>query len=133
MLKAYRQKLIQLLYISLLLTSSLVFSSEDWKKIGSARVRTTSEMVTIPVLPPYQAQSFKTLRFYARNGDIRIQYARLILEDGKSVQLNIQKKVLSGHHSRTIPLEIKGRKIKKVVVYYRAGRSEQTFLEVMAQ
>lgn len=134
MLKAYQQKLIQLLYCSLLMISSLVFAADEgWKKIGSAQVRATSEMVSIPVITAYQKQSFKAMRFHIRNGDIRIEYAKLIMDDGESVRLNIQKKVLSGHNSRAIPLEIKGRSIKKVIVYYQAERTEQMRLEVMAQ
>lgn len=132
--KAYAQKLVQLLSISLLIISSLVFAAdEDWKKVGSGLVRATSEIIIIPVMPFYQAQPFQMMRFHARNGDIKIRYAKLILDDGESVRLNIQKKILSGHNSRAIPLKIKGRNINKVVVYYLVEGSEQTRLEVMAQ
>ena len=132
MLRLFSQTLIYFFSVFILL-SALPALSDDWHTIGSASLRPSNEMVSIPVRADFQNQSFHSLRLHALDANIRIQTVKLIFHDGESVRLNIQKKVLSGHFSRTVPLEIQDRKIKKIVVFYKMDHDSRGRLEVMAK
>lgn len=127
---------VRFLFLSLLFTSACAFAlalDNSWKTIGSGRVRATEQMVTIPVTQSFQREAIKSIRFHASQGDIKIRSAKLLLNDGESIDIGVQKLIRSRLNSRIIPLEINNRHLKKVIVYYELQGTDSARIILMAQ
>lgn len=126
--------LVSTLLISTLFVSTLTLAQEEnWQTIGSTHVRSTAQMVTIPILKSFQSRNIKSIRFHASKGDITIHYAKLILDDGDNINVSIQRTVRSGLNSRIIPVEIHDRTIKKVTLFYKVHRTDVVRIDLQAQ
>ncbi|MET4696520.1 hypothetical protein [Endozoicomonas lisbonensis] len=126
--------LLPTLLVSTLLASTLSLEQEEnWQTIGTTHVRSTAQMVTIPILKSFQSSNIKSIRFHASKGDIEIRYAKLILNDGDNINVSIQRTVRSGLNSRIIPVEIHDRVIKKVILFYEVQRTDVVRIDLQAQ
>ena len=131
---SFRYLLSAALLVSTLFVSALTLAQEEnWQTIGSTHVRSTAQMVTIPILKSFQSKNIKAIRFHASKGDIEIHYAKLILNDGDNINVSIQRMVRSGLNSRMIPVEIHGRVIKKVTLFYEVQRTDVVRIDLQAQ
>lgn len=118
----------------MLFVSTLAIALEgNWKTVGSVQVRGTGQMAAIPVLKSAQEKTINAVRFHAAKGDIKIRSAKLILSDGNTITLSIQKLIRSGLNSRIIPIKTNGRAIKKVTIFYEVKQAERARIDLMAE
>ena len=90
----------------------------DWQTVGKTTARVYQEMTDIPVTGKFKGRLFEAIRFHVSDGDTKIITASLVLSDGDRIRVNVQKRILAGTTSRTIPVKTGGRTINKVIVYY---------------
>ncbi|UYM18669.1 hypothetical protein [Endozoicomonas euniceicola] len=122
------------LLLGTLLLSTLSLAQEDgWQTLDSVQARSTHQTINLLIPEAFQGKSIASIRFHAANGDIRMNYAKLFLNDGDNINFSIQRTVHAGHNSRMIPVKIGNRTLTKVSLFYRVQQKDNVRVTLQAQ
>ena len=128
------------LLLGMLLLSTLSLGQEvqeaqevGWQTLDSAQARSTHQVINLLIPEALQGKSIASIRFHAANGDIRMNYAKLFLDDGDNINVSIQRTIHSDHNSRVIPVKIGNRTLTKISLFYRVQQKDNVRVTLQAQ
>ena len=133
---------IKILNFSSLLLGALLLSTpslgqeaqeDGWQALDSAQARSTHQMINLLIPEAVQGKRIASIRFHAANGDIKMNYAKLFLDDGDNINVSIQKTIHSDHNSRVIPVKIGNRILTKISLFYRVQQKDNVRVTLQAQ